>query len=309
MPTASFAAEEVAAAEVAAKPESSWTATSNIGFVSDYYVRGISDNWHKPATQGGFDIAHSSGFFAGVWGSNVSPSTFQDATIQLDVYGGYSGSILATEGLGYSLGAIGYFYSGGSWEKYNYLGVPDQTPNGDRWDTYEANAALSYKLISARASVTLGDWFGAEKATGWDGVTNVTNYLELNAAYPIPWSGLTLIGHVGYLNVAGKLDLTVASSGNALNEDNPDYTDYKFGLSKSFKIANTEGWNAGVYYVGASDTGYWRGRGFGSASYAGKADVKDLADNSWITSIWSCILTKQQLIDRGLKNKSIINFI
>jgi len=288
MPTASFAAEEIAAAApaaAAAEPESSWTATTNIGFVSDYYTRGISQSWHDPAVQGGFDIAHSSGFFAGVFGSTVSSNTFPDASVELDLYGGYSGSISAVEGLGYSVGAIGYFYPNGSWKKYDYLGVPDQTPNGGRWDTYEANAALSYKWISARASVTLGHWFGAEKATGWDGGTSGTTYLELNAAYPLPWYGLTLIGHVGHLNVAGKLDLTVASSGNALNEDNPDYTDYKFGLSKSFKVANSEGWNAGVYYVGASDTGYWSGRGFGGASFAGSAQVKDLADNRWVTSI------------------------
>ena len=39
---------------------------------------------------------------------------------------------------------------------------------GGRWDTYEANFGLSYKWISAKASVTLGDWYGAERETGWD---------------------------------------------------------------------------------------------------------------------------------------------
>ncbi len=283
MPTFSHA--EDAPAVAAAEPASSWTVTSNIGFVSDYYTRGISQNWHKPAIQGGFDIAHSSGLFAGVWGSSVSPNTFPDATLELDLYGGYNGTISAVEGLGYSIGAIGYFYPGGSWKKYNYLGVPDQTPNGGRWDTYEANFGLSYKWISAKASVTLGDWFGAERDTGWDGSTGGTTYLELNAAYPLPWFGLTLIGHVGHLNVTGKLDLNVPSSQNSINEDDPDYTDYKIGISKSFKVASSEGWNAGLYYVGASDTGYWSGRAFGGASFNGSSDTKDLSDNRWVATI------------------------
>ena len=66
---------EAAPAAAPAEPESNWTATSNIGFVSDYYFRGISQSWHKPAVQGGFDLAHSSGFYAGIWGSNVTPTT------------------------------------------------------------------------------------------------------------------------------------------------------------------------------------------------------------------------------------------
>ncbi|MES2578993.1 MAG: TorF family putative porin [Pseudomonadota bacterium] len=284
VPTFSYAAEEAAPAAEAA-PASSFTATSNVGFVSDYYTRGISQSWHKPAVQGGFDIAHSSGLFVGVWGSTVSPNTFPDASVELDLYGGYNGTIDAVEGLGYSVGAIGYFYPGGSWKKYNFQGAANQTPDGGRWDTYEANVGLSYKWISAKASVTLGDWFGAEKKTGWDGGTSGTTYLELNAAYPLPWYGLTLIGHVGHLNVSGKLDLSQASSANALNEDDPDYTDYKIGLSKSFKVAGSEGWNAGVYYVGASDTGYWSTRGFGGASFNGSFEVKDLSDNRWIATI------------------------
>jgi uncharacterized protein (TIGR02001 family) len=276
------AAVEAAPAAAPAEPESAWTATSNVGFVSDYYTRGISQTWHKPALQGGFDIAHSSGFFAGVWGSTVSPNTFPDASVELDAYAGYAGSF--AEDFGYSVGVIGYFYPGGSWEKYVISGT-QQTPDGGRWDTYEANVGLSYKWISAKASVTLGDWFGAEKKTGWDGGTSGTTYIELNAAYPLPWWDLTLIGHVGHLNVSGKLDLTQGSSANLLNEDDPDYTDYKIGLSKSFKVGGSEGWNAGVYYVGASDTGYWSSRGFGGASFNNGTEVKDLSDNRWVVSV------------------------
>lgn len=281
LPTFVSAEEAAAEAAPAATPKSNWTATSNIGFVSDYYTRGISQSWHKPALQGGIDFAHSSGFFVGAWGSNVSPNTFPDASVELDAYFGYNGEISAVEGLGYTVGAIGYFYPGGSWKKYvNSSGV-QQKPNGGRWDTYEANFGLSYKWISAKASVTLGDWFGAEKDTGFDGGSSGTTYVELNAAYPLPWYDLTLVGHVGHLNVSAKLQDGEQGSGGR----SPDYTDYKIGLSKSFSFANSEGWNAGVYYVGASDNGYWGKRGFGGPSFNGSTEVKDLADNRWIVSL------------------------
>ncbi|OYY50715.1 MAG: hypothetical protein B7Y48_01400 [Methylophilales bacterium 28-44-11] len=283
---------EAAPAEAAApaEPASSWTATSNIGFVSDYYTRGISQSWHKPAVQGGFDIAHSSGFFAGVWGSNVSPNTFPDASVELDAYAGYNGSISAVEGLGYSVGVIGYFYPGGSWKKYNYLGTPDQTPEGGRWDTYEANVGISYKWLSAKASVTLGDWFGAERKTGWDGGTSGSTYIELNAAYPLPVWGLTLIGHVGRLNVAGELDVNYVSSSGQLpsattESTSPDYTDWKIGLSKSFKIANAEGFNAGLYWVDSSNNSYWSDKGYGGSSFNASSETKNLNDGRFVVTV------------------------
>lgn len=295
LPTLSMAEEAPAPKE----PESAWSVTTNIGFVSDYYTRGVSQSWHKPAIQGGIDVAHSNGFYAGVWGSNVTPNTFPDASAEVDLYAGYNGSIPAVEGLGYSVGAIGYFYPGGSWKKYGLLtqteglsGVGNK--KGGRWDTYEANFGLSYKWLSAKASVTLSDWFGAERATGWDGSTKGSTYLELNAAYPLPWYGLTLIGHVGRMNVAGKVSSDPRFGNSNLNangdlvEDNPDYTDYKIGLSKGFSIAKSEGWNAGLYYVGATNggnNGYWGPNGYGGASFNGSSETKDLTDDRFVVTI------------------------
>ena len=284
-------AVEVAAEVAPAKaPEPSWSVTTNIGMVSDYYTRGVSQSWHKPAVQGGMDVAHSSGFYAGVWGSNISPNTFPDASVELDAYAGYNGSIPAVEGLGYTVGAIGYFYPGASWKKYKFGIDANQTPDGGRFNTYEANVGLSYKWISAKASMTLGNWFGAEKKTGWDGDTNGSTYIELNAAYPLPWYNLTLIGHVGHLNVAGKLNKEyVSSSGLRPSETpesgNPDYTDYKVGLSKAFSIANAEGWNAGIYYVGNSNSSYWGSRGYGGASFNGSSETKDLGEDRFVVTV------------------------
>jgi uncharacterized protein (TIGR02001 family) len=286
---------EEAPAEVApatpAEPASSWTATANIGFVSDYYFRGLSQTWHKPAIQGGIDIAHDSGFYAGVWGSNVTPNTYPDATVELDAYFGYNGSISSVEGLGYTVGLYGYFYPGGSWKKYDGLTADQGKPSGGRWDTYEANVGISYKWLSAKASVTIGDWFGAEKATGWDGGTSGSTYLEINAAYPLPWWNLTLIGHIGHMNVAGKLQSSgfpTANGAPGTYETDPDYTDWKVGLSKSFSIAKADGFNAGVYWVESDGDDYW-GSGYGGTSFSrsinGKTETKDLNDGRLIVTL------------------------
>jgi uncharacterized protein (TIGR02001 family) len=272
------------------KEESNWSLTTNMGFVSDYRARGVSQTWRKAAVQGGLDLTHSSGFYAGAFGSNVTPHTYPQANVELDLYAGYNGTVTAVEGLGYTAGVIGYFYPGGSWKKYTgYVDGPNiqQTPNGGRWDTYEANAGISYKWVSAKASVTLGDWYGAERNTGWTKSTNGTTYIELNAAIPTPLDGLTLIGHVGRLNVNGQLDAAYtgaalpgaggtgpnASTSGALN---PDYTDYKVGLSYAFKVLNADGWNAGLYYIGHNNDNYWGSRGYGGASFNGSTEAQNL---------------------------------
>jgi uncharacterized protein (TIGR02001 family) len=286
------------AAEEAAKPaEPSFSVTTNIGFASDYYARGVSQSWHKPAVQGGFDVAHSSGFYAGVWGSNITPNTYPDANAEIDAYAGYNGSVPGVEGLGYTVGAIGYFYPGGSWKKYQLAGPEagtSQTPLGGRWDTYEANFGMSYKWLSAKASMTLGDWYGAEQNTGWTSGTKGTTYLELNAAIPTPVAGLTLVAHVGHLNVAGKLnplaDFSDIEGGSGPSTSisgaiNPDYTDWKVGVSKAFKIANADGWNAGVYYVGNDNDSYWGNRGYGGTSFNGSSETKNLNDGRVVVTL------------------------
>jgi uncharacterized protein (TIGR02001 family) len=289
--TSSVALAEEAVVAAAAEDKSNWDITTNMGFVSDYYARGVSQTWHKPTVQGGIDVTHSSGFYAGVFGSGVSPNTYPDANTEIDIYAGYNGEIKAVKGMGYTAGLIGYLYPGGSWDKFSYLGVPNQTPDGGRWNTYEANFGLSYEWISAKASMTLGDWYGAERKTGWDGGTNGTTYLEINAAYPLPWWDLTLIGHVGRLNVAGKLnpDFTAGNeqfpSTSATGERSPDYTDYKVGLSKAFKIVNSDGWNAGIYYTGNNNKDYWGKRGYGGASFNGSAETKNLADDRLVFTL------------------------
>ena len=54
-----------------AAEEESGPFSFNIGVVSDYAFRGVSQTNEGPAFQGGVDFSHDSGFYAGVWASNV----------------------------------------------------------------------------------------------------------------------------------------------------------------------------------------------------------------------------------------------
>lgn len=273
-------ADEVAAPAVDATPAtvSPWTVTANANFVSDYYFRGISQTWHKPAVQGGFDVAHSSGTYAGMWFSNVSEDSYSGGGLEADYYAGYNGTFgEGVKDLGWTVGGYGYYYPGANYSK----SLPVPGANQD-FNTFEVNAGLSYKWLSAKISYDLTDWYGANSKTGFDGNTRGSYYAELNAAVPLPVWDLTLIGHVARENVNGHL---VTASNNT--KTSPDYTDYKIGLSKAFKVANSEGWSAGLYYIGATNggnNGYWGKNGNGGASFLGHAP-QDLADGNVVFTV------------------------
>lgn len=303
------AAPATATPTTAAEPASQWTSTANVGVVSNYYARGVSQSWNMPAIQGGADISHSNGFYAGVFGSSISERTYVGASTEFDIYGGYNGSIAAIDGLGWTVGAIGYYYPGGGWDKYQFLtqsdaqgGIVDPVTGArsggkkvkEDFTTWEANFGLSYKWVSAKVSYTLTNWYGAQKSTGWTKDSDGTLYYELNAVVPLPIWGLNLIAHAGMLNVKGQLSTDPLYANANLNsegviaERSADMKDYKIGLTKSFKIAQSEGWNAGLYYTGGTNggnNGYWGTRGYGGSSFTTTPGSKDLTDDTFILTL------------------------
>ena len=78
--------------------------SANVSFTSDYIWRGMTQS-DAPAIQGGFDYAAESGFYAGIWGSNVN---FNDgAGSELDYYFGYG---FEAGAVGVDVGYISYEY-------------------------------------------------------------------------------------------------------------------------------------------------------------------------------------------------------
>ncbi|MFZ2300285.1 MAG: TorF family putative porin [Gallionella sp.] len=203
------------AAMAADAPASPHTLTANIGFTTDYIFRGISQNVGEPAVQGGIDYSHSSGFYAGVWGSNIGWITGSGATgnasMELDTYFGIRNSFSGD--FTYDFGFI----------RYNYLGT--YTPAAGGYvdaDTDEVYAAIGYKWITAKYSHGLGDFLTVPGARG-------TGYFEINANIPVGDTGLTLGAHAGRQKYKGTFADTLVVAGT-----DPTYTDYKLSISKDF---------------------------------------------------------------------------
>jgi uncharacterized protein (TIGR02001 family) len=230
------------------------TVTSNVGFVSNYVFRGIAQTSTNPAVQGGMDYVHSSGLYAGVWGSNVSWIADSGAvatgsvTMELDTYFGYRGSF--AEGLGYDVGFV----------RYNYLGDYTAAAPLVKADTAEVYAAISYKFLTAKYSHSVMNGF----LTVPD--SKGTNYIELNASYTIPDTTYTVSAHVGKQTYKGDPADAFAAAGF-----DPSYTDYKIGVAKDFSgyvvglaYTDTDAKDGG-FYTWPNNGGNW-GRGMTSVS-------------------------------------------
>lgn len=100
--------------------------SSNMSLTSNYKFRGQDQDASKsadfkPALQGGFDYAFSSGFYVGNWNSNVN--WLAGNSLEVDVYGGYKREL--SPGLAYDVGVVAYMYPGNALGKTTevYFGV------------------------------------------------------------------------------------------------------------------------------------------------------------------------------------------
>ena len=202
----------------AAMAEEASPISANVGFTSDYIFRGISQTGHDPAVQGGLDYAHSSGFYLGVWGSNVGwiedYQGYTSGNMEFDLYGGYRGGFDGTD-VTYDLGAIQYYYPG------NRAAATTDA------DTTELYAGLGWKWFAAKYSYVVSNGaFGFANADGSD-------YLDISASVPVGDTGLTAGAHWGTFSFK--------------NNGAQDYDDWKLSLS----YAMGSGVTVGVAY---SDT-------------------------------------------------------
>ena len=197
--SAAFAAEEMLPGEF----------STTVGFVSEYSFRGISQSDEGPALQGSIDWSHDSGFYAGVWGSNVE---FTDASLETDIYGGYSGEV---NGFTYDIGAIYYAYPGADSDL--------------DYDYYEGSLAVGYDfdVAALSASVNYSPEFFADSGDA--------TYVAGNLDVPLP-----------FMPVETSLN---ASVGHQWIDDNEaygvdDYMDWGVGITSSIY-----GFDFGVRYI------------------------------------------------------------
>ena len=217
----------VSTAAYAQAPSSPWSATANIGLFSEYMFRGISQTAGKPAVQGGFDIAHSSGFYAGTWASNVSWledfGAYNRSSMEWDFYGGYKANIGSSDFF-FDLGTTYYYYPG------------RKNPGVVSADTWEIYAGIGWKWLSAKLNYTVSDDYFGIRPTGQK--TDGTMYWDGSAAYPVGETGFTLLAHVGYLDVHK----------DGSGDGKAGYTDWRLGASFTVPEGVFKGTEIGAYY-------------------------------------------------------------
>ena len=256
-----FALPSYAQTAAPAAEASPHTLTGNLGLFSSYRFRGIDQTFGKPALQGGFDYAHSSGFYVGNWNSNVSESAgYPDGNLEMDFYGGYK---LALGDFGLDFGAIYYYYPGS--EKVGFANPSSGKVNGSGTvNNGEVYIGASWKFLSMKYSYAVTDYFSVPDTSG-------SSYLEFNGNYDLG-NGWGVNGHLGSLWLK---DYHVNS-----NATDGDYIDWKLGVTKDIN-----GFVIGLAYVdtnakGSCDAG---NPGFYGITYSGSC--KDLGRATAVLSL------------------------
>ena len=218
-------------------PASSFT--GNVSLTSNYKYRGQDQGNNKPAIQGGFDYSKD-GFYVGNWNSSIS---YPNASIEMDLYGGYKGEI--AKDVGYDVGILQYYYP-----------QRNRGLNAD-YNTTEIYGAVSFGPATVKYSHTVSsDYFGAGSVSGVRTFSGRnTGYLDVSANYEIVKS-LTLNTHVGYTRYSADLRNNVSVGGVQL----PNYYDYKLGvtydLGSGFSVAGA--------VVGANQLSYYQAANAGN---------------------------------------------
>ncbi len=225
-----------------------YSLSANVGLFSQYVFRGISYTQEKPAVQGGFDLAHESGLYVGVWGTNVSDTALNNAVGEIDVYGGYANTI---GDLTYDFGFLQFIFPGGEINGTN-----------ESYNTLELYAGLTWSFLNLKYSHTVTDYFGFNDDSfglgrgGSDG----SHYVEANLSYEF-LPGWTALGHVGRQKVRNYGDY--------------DFTDWKVGVTKDFE----GGWQLGLGWIDTTAD---------SALYTlcdGNGHCKDTGANKWVAHV------------------------
>lgn len=242
----------------------------NVGVVSDYLFRGVSQTHGKPALQGGIDYAHPSGLYVGAWASTITwvKDFLGSGRTEIDVYGGYKNSFAGGDWT-YDVGLITYNYPGRGGAIPGVLASPN---------TSEVYGALGYKWLTAKYShATSSHFIGWYGGPAFDQKTRGSGYLELNASYDAG-NGWNIIGHVGHQKVKNWSTAVFTSA---------SYNDWKIGVTKdvgfgvvglAYSATNTSGscnsntggtnpycWGSGNFVSGVGPTSNFRDVSKGTA--------------------------------------------
>jgi uncharacterized protein (TIGR02001 family) len=171
----------------AALAQAPWSFSANIGAVSNYVWRGVTQTGDQAAIQGGLDVSHESGFYAGTWVSNIDwDEGSSEEVIVTPVLDEFGNPVLDDNGIqtytAESVGAdpaspnyeldlyLGYGGSIGEDFSYDINGIYYAYPDGRDSDFAEIGASATWKWFTLGAAYTVygendgglfddGDWY------------------------------------------------------------------------------------------------------------------------------------------------------
>lgn len=176
--------------------------SASAALTTDYIWRGISQTANNPAVQGSFDVAHESGLYFGVWGSNVDFGGATTPSLELDAYIGFSRETDFAGALPFAISYdIGYL-------RYIFPSDAGSTVN----ELYFGAGISPLENLNVGATY----YYGLKVEHALPG-----EYTDIAADYTLPdeFGAVTVLAHAGYYNLKGG---------------SSDYWDWKAGLAKSF---------------------------------------------------------------------------
>ena len=207
---------QTAAPAAAPAPTPDWTVTGNATLISDYRFRGFTQTNYGPALQGGFDVAHSSGFYLGNWNSNVAQALYNGASLETDLYGGFKGELM--KDLGFDVGVLQYLYakSGKDYASPTVVNARGQVvpgpAQGEKIDNTEIYGGLTYGPFSGKLFYATGDYFKTAALVDARKKTDGTTYLDLS--YSQEFSGVTVGAHYGLLSLKNNKQPELVQAGD-----------------------------------------------------------------------------------------------
>jgi uncharacterized protein (TIGR02001 family) len=181
-------------------PEPDYTLSYNVGAVTEYRYRGLSQSGKKPALQAGADFAAKNGVYLGAWASTITwikdSAPGLKGPVEVDLYGGYKGSI--TDTVSYDVGGLQYWYP-----TNNFSNVSVNA------NTFELYGALTAGPVTAKYSRAMTNLFGYTNSKG-------SGYLDISATFDLG-NGFSVVPHLGRQTV---------------KNNNGAYTDYSLALNK-----------------------------------------------------------------------------
>lgn len=169
----------------------------NVGGVTDYRYRGISQSRLKPAVQGGLDFS-AGGFYLGAWASSIKwikDAGGGNASTEIDLYGGYKGEL--AKDFSYDIGVLTYQYPSNKFKP--------------KAETTELYAAITFGVTTVKYSHAVTNTFANTDSKN-------SYYLDISAAFDLGFA--TLTPHIGHQGIKGPLAAPAS------------YTDYSLTLSK-----------------------------------------------------------------------------